>query len=274
MPRDPSGNYSLPALGNPAVTNTPITIAWWNGTSTDMASAFTDSLSRSGLGGMLVPFTLVDGSAAAPAFSFQSETNTGFYRAASGEMDVSVGGTRLSRWTSAGFQESLDNGSTWKTPVYADVAAQSMGTTGALDFALSKLTIAGVAVRTTTAATISSSSGSYTTSSTAFATPTNLSISWTSTGGRVFISLQPAPGTLNNALISNSSGVSGTLKLSTGANTYQFDVTSLNGNMAPGSFSAVTPVLTAGSYTILCQVKTSIGQTFTVSNCELAVYEI
>ena len=116
MPRDGSGNYSLPATGNPAVTNTPITIAWWNGTSTDMATAFTDSLSRSGLGGMLVPFTLVDGTAAAPAFSFQSETNTGFYRFGAGEMDVSVGGTRYSRWTSAGFQESFDGGTTWKRP--------------------------------------------------------------------------------------------------------------------------------------------------------------
>ena len=105
MPRDAFGVYTLPATGNPAVTNTPITIAWWNGTSTDMVTTFTDSLSRSGLGGMLVPFTLVDGTAGAPAFAFQSESTTGFYRPTAGEMDVSVGGVRYSRWTSAGFQE-------------------------------------------------------------------------------------------------------------------------------------------------------------------------
>jgi hypothetical protein len=99
MPRDGSGNYTLPALGNPAVTNTPITIAWWNGTSTDMASAFTDSLSRSGLGGMLVPFTLVDGTVGAPAFAFQNEPNTGIYRAGAQDVRLAVGGADVWKWT-------------------------------------------------------------------------------------------------------------------------------------------------------------------------------
>jgi len=99
MPRDPSGNFTLVA-GNPTVTGTTITTTWWNSTSTDMASALTDSLSRSGLGGMLVPFTLVDGSVSAPAFSFVSENNTGFYRAAAGDMRVSVLGGDVLKWTS------------------------------------------------------------------------------------------------------------------------------------------------------------------------------
>jgi hypothetical protein len=99
MPRDSSGNYSLPSLGNPAVTGTPITIAWWNGTSTDMASAFTDSLSRSGLGGMLVPFTLVDGSVGTPAFAFQNEPNTGLYRAGAGDTRLAVQGADAFQWT-------------------------------------------------------------------------------------------------------------------------------------------------------------------------------
>lgn len=99
MPRDPSGNYSLPALGNPAVTNTPITIAWWNGTSTDMAAALTDSLSRTGQGGMLSPFPLVDGTVGAPGLTFQSETNTGLYRAGSFDFRVTVGGTGSFQWT-------------------------------------------------------------------------------------------------------------------------------------------------------------------------------
>lgn len=107
MPRDPSGSYSLPALGNPAVSGTPITIAWWNGTSTDMASAITDSLSRSGLGGMLVPFTLVDGTVTTPAFAFQNESNTGIYRFGAFDARFSVGGTDVFKWVSAGATSIL-----------------------------------------------------------------------------------------------------------------------------------------------------------------------
>ena len=188
MPRDPSGNYTLPALGNPAVTNTTITIAWWNGTSTDMATAFTDSLSRSGLGGMLVPFKLVDGTAGAPAFSFQNEPTTGFYLAAAGEMDVSVGGTRLSRWTSAGFQESFDNGSTWKDPLYNNHGDQTF--TGGLDFTAGKLTIGGTALHVPVVFGASSTStGAFTTTSTSFTAVTNANITFTSTGGLVQVQL-------------------------------------------------------------------------------------
>lgn len=133
MPRDPSGNYTLPALGNPAVTNTPITIAWWNGTSSDLASAMTDSLSRTGSGGMLGPFGAVDGTAGAPGLTFQSETTSGLYRATGGEIDVTIGGTRISRWTAANyFQVTQDNGSTWLTPVFQNKSATLTGAGGGL----------------------------------------------------------------------------------------------------------------------------------------------
>ena len=49
--RDSSGTYSLPA-GNPVVSGTIIETAWANPTMSDIASALTDSLSRSGKGGM------------------------------------------------------------------------------------------------------------------------------------------------------------------------------------------------------------------------------
>lgn len=45
MPRDASGNYTLPA-GNPVVTQTLITSAWANSTMQDIAAALTDSLSK------------------------------------------------------------------------------------------------------------------------------------------------------------------------------------------------------------------------------------
>ena len=78
MPRNASGDYSLPA-GNPVTSGTPISSAVQNSTMSDIASALTDSLSRSGKGGMLVPFQLADGNAVAPALTFTSEPTTGVY---------------------------------------------------------------------------------------------------------------------------------------------------------------------------------------------------
>lgn len=51
MPRDGSGNYTLPA-GNPVVTNTVITSTWANSTLNDIAAALTASLPRDGSAGM------------------------------------------------------------------------------------------------------------------------------------------------------------------------------------------------------------------------------
>ncbi len=54
MPRDGSGTYTFPVNSfNPAVNNTVIDPSDWNDTSADLATAVTDSLDRSGEGGML-----------------------------------------------------------------------------------------------------------------------------------------------------------------------------------------------------------------------------
>ncbi|GAF72642.1 unnamed protein product, partial [marine sediment metagenome] len=55
MPRDGSGNYTLPS-GNPVVSGTLITPSWANPTMSDLGNEMTDSLSRSGKGGMTVAF--------------------------------------------------------------------------------------------------------------------------------------------------------------------------------------------------------------------------
>lgn len=78
MPRNPSGDYTLPA-GNPVTTGTVISSAVQNSTMNDIATALTDSLSRSGKGGMLVPFQLQDGTIVAPALTFTTEPTTGVY---------------------------------------------------------------------------------------------------------------------------------------------------------------------------------------------------
>ncbi len=90
MPRDSSGNYTLPGAYNPVVTGTIISSTWANNTLSDIASALTDSLDRSGRGGMLAPFKMADGTVLLPGLAFNNETTTGFYRPSAGVLGISV----------------------------------------------------------------------------------------------------------------------------------------------------------------------------------------
>ncbi len=94
MPRDGSGNYTLPA-GNPVVSGTVIDVTWANPTMSDVAVALTDSLSRTGSGGMLVPFLNADGAVGSPGISWVNETTSGIYRA----------GLNDQRWASSGVDK-------------------------------------------------------------------------------------------------------------------------------------------------------------------------
>ena len=79
MPRDGSGNYTLPNAAFVAgVAISPVDV---NENFADIAAELTDSLSRSGDGAMNVPLPFDDGTEAAPAISFASDTNMGFWRA-------------------------------------------------------------------------------------------------------------------------------------------------------------------------------------------------
>jgi len=91
MARNPSGTYTLPA-GNPVVDGTTITPTWANQTLSDIATALTDSLSRSGQGGMLASLKIVDGTEAAPGLAFGLDPDTGMYRIAANEIGVAVAG--------------------------------------------------------------------------------------------------------------------------------------------------------------------------------------
>lgn len=96
--RNSSGTYSLPA-GNPAVPNTLITSSQWNSNFSDLGNEVSDSLSRSGKGGMNVPLQNVDGVLAAPGYTFSSEPSTGDYKAAAGSECRGALGTQLQCWT-------------------------------------------------------------------------------------------------------------------------------------------------------------------------------
>lgn len=89
MARNASGTHSLPT-GNPVVTGTAISSTVHNATLSDLSTEITDSLSRSGKGGMTAPLRCADGAVSAPAHSFTSETGTGLYRAGSGDLRASI----------------------------------------------------------------------------------------------------------------------------------------------------------------------------------------
>ena len=97
MPRDSSGDYDLPS-GNPVAPGEVITSVWANTTMDDIAIALSDSLDRYGRGGMLAPFKFADGSIQAPGATWTNEPNTGLYRAAAGDLRMSVRSNDVMRW--------------------------------------------------------------------------------------------------------------------------------------------------------------------------------
>lgn len=102
MSRSVAGVYTL-AVGNPVVAGTTILAAWANNTLNDLATAMTDSLSRTGLGGMLAPLLGVDGATAAPQYSWTSEPTSGWYRKAAGASWFSILGVDIFGITATGI---------------------------------------------------------------------------------------------------------------------------------------------------------------------------
>lgn len=100
MSRDSSGNYSLPA-GNPVIAGDTIEASWANTTMDDVANALTNSLDRTGKGGLLAPLLFTDGTVGLPSISFTAEPTSGFYRAATGDIRLSVGGVAQFQQTAA-----------------------------------------------------------------------------------------------------------------------------------------------------------------------------
>jgi uncharacterized protein YaiE (UPF0345 family) len=106
MPRNSSGVYTLPA-GNPVTTRTIIESSWANNTLSDIATEITESLARNGAGGMTGPMKATDGTAAAPSITFGSETSTGLYRVASGQLGIATGGVQRFNISSSGSTFSV-----------------------------------------------------------------------------------------------------------------------------------------------------------------------
>lgn len=103
MPRDAAGNYTLPP-GNPVEPHTTIEAEWANPTMDDIGEALTDSLSRTGSGGMLTGFKNADGNIGAPGMSWANEPTSGVYRAALNDFWYSVGNENIFRITKNGVE--------------------------------------------------------------------------------------------------------------------------------------------------------------------------
>ena len=101
MPRNASGTFSL-VSGNPVVSGTLIDATWANNTLNDIANEMTDSLSRSGEGGMLAPLRLTDGVQATPGLGFTNEPGSGIYRAGTNEWWSVAGGAQVQQHTANG----------------------------------------------------------------------------------------------------------------------------------------------------------------------------
>jgi len=102
MSRDVNGAYTLPA-GNPVITGTTISSTVHNNTMDDLASEMSDSLSRSGKGGMTAELDLADGAVGSPGLRFTLDPDSGLYRIGSNNLGVAVGGSKILDIASTGL---------------------------------------------------------------------------------------------------------------------------------------------------------------------------
>jgi hypothetical protein len=162
MPRNSSGVYTLPT-GNPVVTGTTITSTWANTTMADVGSELTNSLDRSGRGGMFAAFKLFDGTSSAPGLSFANEPATGLARLGTGVISVVAASTVVGTLDANGFNGGV-GGTTPGAGAFTTLAASGNATVGGTFGATGNATFGGTlglaGLFTGTAATLSSASAS------------------------------------------------------------------------------------------------------------------
>lgn len=129
MPRDDNGVYT-PPYGD-VEPGTTISDVWANGTIDDIAAALTDSLSRTGQGGMQYPLTFGDGTVSAPGIAWTNETGSGLYRAGAADTRLTLQGYGdTARWYQgiAYVRNAADTA--WAAVVYqGGVGSVPIGTT-------------------------------------------------------------------------------------------------------------------------------------------------
>lgn len=153
MARNGSGTYSVP---NTFVAGNTITASSHNANWTDIGSEMTNSLALDGQSTMTGVVKGANGTAAAPSYTFGTDTNTGVYRVNADDLGITVGGTKV-----ADFASATTTFSSTATAVSGTLAVTGASTlTGATnvvgDFsvATSKFTVASASGNTVAAGTL------------------------------------------------------------------------------------------------------------------------
>lgn len=105
MPRNGSGQMAAPGSYPPA-PGSRINLDDYKALVDDLTAELTDSLSRSGKGGMTGALRVKDGTLDLPGVAFGEEHGTGFYRAGPGDMRAVVEGALIAKLTAAGLDVS------------------------------------------------------------------------------------------------------------------------------------------------------------------------
>jgi hypothetical protein len=103
--RNSSGTMS--AASGPYVPGTTITSTTINSRFADIENEITDSLSRSGKGGMTAALRGSDGTVSAPEFSFTNEVGTGIYRIGANDLGWAIAGTKKLELTGSLFSTAV-----------------------------------------------------------------------------------------------------------------------------------------------------------------------
>lgn len=99
MPRNGSGSMSIP---NSFSSGTTASSSAVNANFTDIATEITGSLPRDGQAAMTGQLKAATGSASSPSITFSSDTDTGFFRKASGTIGIAVDGTEIAEISGKG----------------------------------------------------------------------------------------------------------------------------------------------------------------------------
>jgi hypothetical protein len=102
MSRDSGGTMAL--AKPPFVAGTASSAPDVNAVLADIATELTDSLSRSGKGGLLAQLKMNDGSLVLPGVTFTSEPSSGWYRIAAGVLGLVILGVERLRATATGVK--------------------------------------------------------------------------------------------------------------------------------------------------------------------------
>jgi hypothetical protein len=256
--RDSSGTYSL-SPSSPFVTGTPIASSTMNARFSDISTEMTDSLSRSGKGGMLAPLRGVDGSATLPGLAFNSETGTGFYRIGANNVGLSIGGTK--RWDFAAAGSTLTG-----TLTVSGATTLAAVTLGGSVTGMDKSDLPSIGQQ------VSASTGNF---STASATPvdvTNATVTITTTGRPVLLFLQPDGSTTLDASVRSTGAAAVTVVLLRDGTTIARMAVG-DSNVPVGAVQFLD-VPAAGTYSYKLQANTPGAGSVVITYSKLVAYEL